>query len=350
MKVQEVGKDKSIQNIQIESVDELWYLSEVISSGDTISASTERKIQVDAKSEESATKRVKVTLGISAEKIEFLGDSIKILGPIVEAPDFISRGDYHSLYLTDSTQFTLKKKEWNIVAKKRFEEAQNLTKQTTLIVRFDREEAMFSLVKARTVEPLVHMKGTVQKKRYETNATGDFYKDIIKQIAEYNARYDPDYIIIGAQPFWQQEFKKRSTDSALSKKFIFAESDYLKHPRAIDILFQPEVKSQLSHMMLQNEQTHVAELFRHIAHDSLATYGSADVSKAAYAGAVERVLVTDGYIRGSQEDGTYDEINQILGAVEAQKGTIDIIQSDQDHGKQIDGIGGIAAILRFPIQ
>jgi protein pelota len=349
MKVKQVGKDKSSLSIQIEAIDELWYVSEIISPGDIISAPTERKIQVDAKAEESATKRVKVTLGINAEKIEFLGDSIKILGTIVESPDFISRGDYHSLYLTQTTHFTLKKAEWSILAKKRLEEAQNLQKQTILIVRFDREEAMFSLVKARTVEPLVHMKGSVQKKAYDTNVTGDFYKDIIKQIEEYNSRYNPDYIIIGAQPFWQQEFKKRSTAPHLAKKYIFAESDYLKHSRAIDILFQPEVKSQLSHVTLQNEQSHVSELFRHIAHDSLGAYGKEDVAQAAYAGAIKQVLVTDGFIRKCQEEGTYDEINQILSAVEAQKGTIDIIQSDRDHGKQVDGLGGIAAILRYPV-
>ena len=45
----------------------------------------------------------------------------------------------------------------------------------------------------------------------------------------------------------------------------------------------------------------------------------------------------------------YDYIESIMKTVDSTKGDILIVSSDNEAGKKLDGLGGIAAILRYKI-
>ena len=81
----------------------------------------------------------------------------------------------------------------------------------------------------------------------------------------------------------------------------------------------------------------------------LASYGFEQVSKAVKAGAISALLFTDKFIQKRKEDGTFIDVEEILKTIDSLQGKIHIISSEHEGGKKLDGLGGIAAILRFKI-
>ena len=95
------------------------------------------------------------------------------------------------------------------------------------------------------------------------------------------------------------------------------------------------------------EAHYVEQLLAGIAKGSAIAYGTHEVETAAHAGAITTLLVTDGLISRTRAEGTFPVIDSILKTVDTAKGTIIIVSSTHDAGKKLDGLGGIAALLRY---
>jgi protein pelota len=95
------------------------------------------------------------------------------------------------------------------------------------------------------------------------------------------------------------------------------------------------------------EAREIQRLMDEISKDSgLATYGLAETRGAADAGAVETLLVTNELIRKHKADKS-EVIENTMNAVENAGGKIVIVSEEHELGKQLEGLGGIGAILRY---
>ena len=85
-----------------------------------------------------------------------------------------------------------------------------------------------------------------------------------------------------------------------------------------------------------------------IAKKGLAVYGKA-VIDAVNAGAVKILLFTDKIIEKAREKEKFAEFEKLIDTVEQQGGEVHIISTEHEAGEKLDGLGGIAALLRFKI-
>ena len=74
------------------------------------------------------------------------------------------------------------------------------------------------------------------------------------------------------------------------------------------------------------------------------------MTDAADAHAIKTLLVTDEFIHKHREEGTYTAIDKIMKDVDSSTGDVYVISTEHDAGKKLDGIGGIAAVLRFRLK
>jgi protein pelota len=74
-----------------------------------------------------------------------------------------------------------------------------------------------------------------------------------------------------------------------------------------------------------------------------------NVINADAIGAISQLLLTDATVQHHKHAGTFDQLDTIMKNVDSKKGQVHIISSAHSGGKKLDGIGGIGAILRFPI-
>lgn len=332
-----------IIKVRVDDSQDLWYLSTLIEQGDFISGMTERKIKLGGSDDKSKISRRIVFLKILVEKLDY-DHSVRASGRIVEAPDDIPKGDYHTFDIIEGTVIGIEKTKWTTYSLKKLDEAMNAKIANLLIVAFDREESIFAVLKSQGYEILTSLKGDVSKKDMEEKKT-NFYQEIYKQLLDYDQKYLFDNIIIASPAFWKEYLMKEVKDDALRKKIVLATCSSIDDGAIREILNRPELKTVLEKDRATRESRMIEELLGQISKDT-AVYGIREVSQRVQSGNVASLLISESLILRMKKEGKYDMIEDIFAGVETLNSEIKIISSDE-ASKKLDGITGIAALLRW---
>ncbi len=355
MKLLHQDLKKGEVKVEINSLDDLWFLYHIIDEGDEVSGKTLRKLKIGEGTERNV-KIVKkaVRLKIAVEKVEFhkFSNILRVSGKIVEGPDDVARGTYHTFDLEEATKVKICKEKWLKFQIEKLKEASAEQTAKVLIVTLDREEASYALLRPSGYTILSELSGDVGKKGYSTSSGKDFYSEIVKIIEEYVKRYNLKNIIIASPAFWKEELfnvmKKR--DSSLAAKVTLATCSNIGKRGVEEVLKRDEVKTVLKNDRTTKEEALVEELFKEIAKQGKASYGLEEVKEAVSANAVQKLLVTDEIIHDMREKGTYGELDALMKKVDQSQSDVNIISTDHDAGKKLQGLGGIGAILRFKLR
>lgn len=337
--------------VSVENLDDLWYLSQIISKGDLIRGKTVRKIKLERGDQrKNAVIKKTVVLFIEVEKLEFskYSDLIRIAGKIAEEKEDIPKGSYHTIELKINSDVLIKKEKWLNYQLKRIEEASKEPKSKVLIVVFDREEASFALLKKYGYELLSEIEGIVSKKQDKEEKESQLYKQIIKEIKNYIKKYGIESVVIASPAFWK-EYLLKEMDGNLKRITTLATCSDTGKKGIEEVLKRDEIKSVLRHERTIKEVSLIEELLKEIAKEKLAAYGLKEVAKAAEYKAIKILLVTADLINKMRQEDKFEELEKIMKNTEAANGEIHIISTEHEAGKKLEGLGGIAAILRYQI-
>lgn len=342
----------NIVKLEINSLDDLWYLSYIIEKSDIIKARTFRKIKI-GKEQDRSTKIIKkpVFLTIRVEKIEFhkYSNTLRVSGTIASGPEDIPLGSYHTLNLEEHTIFELEKQQFLRYQIDKLKEAAQDTTSRILVCVHDREEAYFALIKKYGYQMLTSIKGDVSKKVDGLAKAEDFYSQIKQIIIEYDKKYNFSNIIVASPSFWKEYLMKKITEDNLKKKIVLATCSNVGENGINEVMKRTEVKTVLKQERFSKEMQLIEKLLEEIAKNGLAAYGSEEVKNAIAAGAVSELMLTDKLIHEKRQSGHFDEIDKVMRQTEQINGTIHIITSEHEGGRKLDGLGGIAVLLRYKI-
>ncbi len=105
----------------------------------------------------------------------------------------------------------------------------------------------------------------------------------------------------------------------------------------------------LRHVRISEEAAAVEEVLRRLGKERRnVTYGLPDVERANTYGAIEKVLLTDVRLREALDEERR-VLEKLMREVERKSGTVAIISTEHEAGAKLNSLGGIAALLRFPI-
>jgi protein pelota len=348
MKILHFRRDEA--KITAENLDDLWCLSTIVGAGDTIEGRTFRKIKVGGEDERSQkiTKKP-VFLKIGVEKVEHArsANMLRISGKLLEGQDDIPKGSYHTFNVEEGTTITIIKDEWFNYQRKKLEEAAKEKKSDTLICVFDREEAYIALLKKYGFDILMELKGEVEKKAEAKQGNKNFYEEIIKNIQEYVKRHGIKHVILASPAFWKDELLKNLKDAELKKISVMATCSSVDKSAINEIINRPEVQTVLQQERAASEIRIIEELLSEISKQGAASYGIKETDNAVKAGAVKILLVTDSLIQKLRQEDLFDKLDKVMRSADRAGAEVRIISSEHDGGRKLDGLGGIAALLRY---
>ncbi len=336
---------KGIVKLRVNDLDDLWYLSHLIDAGDLVLGKTTRKIKLGA-GENAKTVKKTFTLKIEAETVELTETSLRINGKIKEGPEDVPRESYQAIPLELGSEFSLEKTHWLEYQKQKLQEASE-KKYNYLLCLFDREEVLFALTKRQGYEVLIKLQGDVPKKTRLVEVKKDFQEEIIKALVDYDNRYQPENIILASPAFYKDDLFKKIKSPELKQKIVMAAASDVSERSIDEVIRRPELAELLKNSRAREEQLLIEELLREINKNEKAAYGWKAVAAAIDSGAVQKLLLTDDFIRKKRIAEQFQEVDEYMKQVDALKGEIHIISSKNDSGKKLDGLGGIAAILRY---
>ena len=108
-----------------EHKEDMWNAYNLVAAGDRVSAGTFRKLQKVSATGTTSNSRVKLTLTVVVEKVDFepKAGKLRLSGKVISESPHIKRGAYHTLELEAPRKFTVIKDLWDSVALEMVQEA-----------------------------------------------------------------------------------------------------------------------------------------------------------------------------------------------------------------------------------
>ncbi len=339
---------KEESKLKIEDLDDLWYLKSVLESGDIVSGVSYRRLKDETKARADKGQRVRVFLGIRLEDSDYSEHSktLRLTGQLTASSDpNIGLGSYHTLDIGVGDTVTVSKswKRWQL---DRLREAEKSSKVgRVLIVSVEDGEADFAVLRKFGIQYAFRVTkalgGKDQADDYTVNAA-DFYDVVSAKIAEMKKDEGVSAAIVCGPGF----AKEKVFDRLKAKKGvegIFLEPAGCGGRAAIqEVLKRGAVEKIAEESKVAVETRLVEELFSRIAVTGPAAYGPAEVEHAANMSAIDILLVTYTFLQKHHPD-------KLLEKVKHGRGEIHVVSPEHDAGERLDAIGGIGALLRFPI-
>lgn len=344
-----ISWNKNEVKVRLTEPEDAWYLNQIIEKEDLVSSKTLRKLTLG--SEDAKTTHVirPVFLQLNVERTELAGNALRITGRITKAPEDIPLGSYHTLSAEQQSELLIEKQEWLYYHKTQLKEAEVLHPAIIICV-FDRDGAIVALSNAYGNEVLARLAGDAEKKEKRALTKQTLYSDIIKALKSFNERYNPQSIILASPAFYKEDLNKQIEDLALRKKIVLATCSSAEEDALYEVLKRPETRAALNNVRAAREAEAVENLLTEIGKNGKAVYGRKQVTDATESGAVELLLVTDKHVSEHSEKTEFKKLNDMFRNVEDARGRVMIISAAHNAGKKLQGLGGIAARLRFKLE
>lgn len=352
MKIINEDEKEGIVEVVPETLDDLWHLSHIIEVGDNASSKTTRRIQDNTGDKLRSDRGVKKTfyLGLDIENVSFhlFTGKLRLTGVITRGPeDLIPLGSHHTLEVKLNTPLTIRKTRWPKWAINRLNQAIDASKKlSAIIVVLEDDTATLGLIRQFGVEYYGPIKGNVSGKRIidknrQKNIV-EFYEKVIDSIVKFDSIQN---IVIAGPGFFKNDFydylKNKHKD--LAKISIIESTGSGGRNGISEVLKKGTVEKLTSENRVALEIGAINNLLEGIGkNSSKIAYGVSETKNAINLGAVSQLLILDNKVAS-------ENMGDAMDMVENMKGEVMVISSEHDGGKQLESLGGIAAILRYAL-
>ena len=165
-------------------------------------------------------------------------------------------------------------------------------------------------------------------------ASPAFYKDVMYDFLLAEAVRRNDKVLLG------QEGKRKLLKVYCATPHVHA---------LMDVLKSPEVSAQLQNTKFTRENQLIDQFLRTLSSDELrAWYGERAVKLAATRGAIGTLLLSDAMLRNTHPTVRQQWLD-LCQLVKSFGGQVVVFSSLHESGRQLNGLGGIAALLTYPL-
>lgn len=364
-----IDKRTRFGSVKLEAHDseDMWHLYNLLSAGDTLQASTIRKVQQESTTGTSSSERLRLNLTITVDSIDFDSStvSIRASGPVCEENVHVRIGAFHTLDLERHRALTLTKQSWDTIFLERLDFALDPSTDAEVGAVIMEEGLAHVLLITRSltitrarIEKPIPRKGANAIYNRET-VMKSFFEAVMRAIVEHFDWNLLKAVLVASPGYCKDEFYKylmlhaarQDLNQVLENKskIILCHSSS-GHKHALDeVLQRKEVQARLSKTKAILEIQLLGQFNEIMKKDETrATYGPPFVQHATSMGAVEKLLITDTLFRSSDVKQR-EKYVALTEEVKQNGGSVFVFSTQHVSGEQLNMMSGIAAILRFPL-
>jgi len=335
--------------LRVESLDDLWYLKSILEEGDLVEGFSYRRVRDEEKKRADSGERVKMRLVLKVEGVEFssYASMLRVNGTIEEGPeDLVSFGSHHTLEVKKGSAITITKgwKKWHL---ERLKEAQKGGEEPlVLIVGVEEGEAEMGVVRRYGVDFKAHIKGATSGKRFaegQESREKEFNTQVAQKVAQIAAKENLEAIIVAGPGFWKENLLKALREYSLSVPVTPENTGSGGRAGVYEVLKRGVVERIVEECRIARESQLVERVMEEISKDGKVAYGIEEVERALDFGAAETLLLTENFLR------SYEGSDSMIERAKSIKAEVVILSNEHEAGERLEGIGRVAALLRFPI-
>ncbi|XP_039565922.1 protein pelota homolog [Passer montanus] len=350
-----------------EEPEDMWHTYNLLQVGDSLRASTIRKVQTESSTGSVGSNRIRTTLTLCVETIDFDSQAcqLRVKGTNIQENEYVKMGAYHTIELEPNRQFTLAKKQWDSVVLERIEQACDPAWSADVAAVVMQEGlAHVCLVTPSMTLTRAKVEVNIPRKRKGNCSQHDralerFYEQVVQAIQRHINFEVVKCVLVASPGFVREQFcdymfqQAVKTDNKLllenRSKFLQVHSSSGHKYALKEALCDPAVTSRLSDTKAAGEVKALDDFYKMLQHEpDRAFYGLKHVEKANEAMAIDTLLISDELFR-HQDVATRARYVKLVDSVRENMGTVRIFSSLHVSGEQLGQLTGVAAILRFPV-
>jgi len=330
--------------LKIQNPDDLWHLHNLVESGDLVRAFTYRREEsVTDKLRPERGEKIHVKLGIRVDQVEYqdFSDRLRVSGVIVEGPQDLGR--HHTLNIGVDDDLTIVK-EWRDHHLRRIQEAVDATeKPLVTVLAIDDEEALIAVVHQMGIREVAVIRGERQGKMFPgADTRAPYLQEVMSKLSGMDLG---SALLVVGPGFVRDDFAKfvRERDPTLAGKIRLHGTSQAGVAGIHEAMKAGLGAKILEETRVAQETRLVERLLEEIAKGGLFAYGPDEVRTAIDSGAVETLMVTDSKVKDLA-------VEDLMRRVESARGKVFVVSTRHEAGKKLEGLGGLGALLRFPIR
>ncbi|MDZ7702135.1 MAG: mRNA surveillance protein pelota [Halobacteriales archaeon] len=335
-----------------EHLDDLWHLQYVLEPGDRVGGETSRRVQRDDEQlRDTGGQREPMSVTLAVEEAEFheFANRLRVSGEIVACSREDEVGHHHTLNVEPFDELSIEK-VWKPDQNERLEQAEESADRPDVVIATVEEAAAHvHSVSQAGAEERTSLTGPTGKGEYARDRS-----ELFTALGDVLSNMDPDAVILAGPGFTKQDALDHIEDAhpELVERITVVDTASVGDRGVHEVFSRGAVDEVLAETRLAAEAQAIDELMRRVKSGVKAVYGPEAVERAAEFGAVEELLVLDERLR-AQRGGSGEwpiDVNDVIQTVEQKGGEVTVFTSEFDPGRQLEGLGGIAALLRYRIE
>jgi len=357
LKITEKDLKKGIVKVVPESADDLWHLYNVIYKNDCVYAYSTREIRPDDKyGRPDRGERIRVFLGVKVAIVgwdKLLG-RLRVHGTICQAPETVPMGVHHTVKVSLNAPVTIVKKKWGKAELDRLERARKSSEKPLIVMSIDDEGYVIATTAQYGVEERISERTRLPGKLdadNRTQAVDRYFRKALNSLRQvWEVSHSP--VVIVGVGFVKDDFARfvRNEDSDVAGSVVDVKGVNNSGLVGINEALRSGVLFKAMKRLRITEETEaVEEVLKRLGKgESTVAYGADEVRKAVEVGAVEKLLIADSVLREASDEDRL-RFEDLMGDVERRRGVLMVVSSEHEAGNKLLGLGGMAAILRFPL-
>ncbi|MDD3493737.1 MAG: mRNA surveillance protein pelota [Candidatus Thermoplasmatota archaeon] len=324
--------------VRIQSTDDCWHLYNIIEEGDLAAAFTHRTSAAQPGDKTRAGKAEKegmyLTIRVTGVSFQNFSDRLRVHGVIEQGPQDL--GKHHTFNLEPGSELTVIK-NWRPYHLKRLKEAVESSQQpSVVVVSMDEDQATIALIHQYGVEHLATIDSGRSGKFYESaSSEKEYYGDLLAKLQQFQLP-----LVIVGPGFAKENFVAYARDRGGLSNYVVDSTGQAGMAGVKEALNRGIVERLVEASSLARESRLVESFLAALARGEPVAYGEEEVERAVTLGAAEQVLVTTGRVRSHQP---------LLERAEKTGATVSVISDVHEGGEKLSALGGLAAMLRYPI-
>eukprot|EP00824_Muranothrix_gubernata_P006734 TRINITY_DN18668_c2_g1_i1.p1 TRINITY_DN18668_c2_g1~~TRINITY_DN18668_c2_g1_i1.p1 ORF type:complete len:672 (+),score=102.86 TRINITY_DN18668_c2_g1_i1:95-2017(+) len=345
----------------------MWHLFHLIVVGDTVKATTLRRVKQETSTGTVSSDRMRVTLMLRIIKVDFdpQATSLRLSGRNVEENEFVKMGQYHTLDVEPNRNITLYKDEWDMLFLERLKEATDPTVTADLAAVIMQEGLAHVCLITRSMTILrARVETTIPRKRKGAQSSRDkalltFNENVLQAILRHVNFEVVKCVVVASPGFVKDEFLEYLFAEAVRRnlrpllenrgKFLGCHASTGHKHSLKEVLLDPGVQNRMADTKAAGEVRILQRFFELLGSDPDRTsYGPRHVQRANENQAIQVLMVTDQLIR-AHDVATRHKYVRLVESVKESGGDVYIFSTMHVSGEQLARLSGIAALLRFPL-
>jgi protein pelota len=358
MKILDLDLKHGRVTVAPELLDDFWVLYNIIQRGDVAYARTTREVRLGERYERPERgKRISLVLGLRVERIlwDRSLNRLRVHGIVCDAPeDTGALGSHHTLNITLNSPVTIVKERWQGYQIEQLKRAASRDMAPLIVLSIDDEGYCIAMLRGFRVdvaaEEHINLPGKhMEDERIKT--LREMFKSALSALKNIIGSHGGSIVVVGLG-FIKNDFLAflRENEPELSERVVDVKGVNSAGKAGIyEALRSGILAGAFKHARMVEEAMAVEEVLKRLGMGrGDVAYGLSDVERASSLGAVDELLIVDELIRESSEEDVAN-LERIIREVESRGGRARIISVEHEAGAKLKSLGGVAALLRFPI-